>query len=198
MGCSLLGSSVHAVLQARKLESRGSSWPRDWTWVSDTSCISKQVFVFTTSATWEAPTSFLLHSTLASVKRALRELFCRRQETIGIRVITSLTKKINLANQMHKNQKSYPVTSITNMQDIKMHRNTEWTGMSMVSSQILSFLHWISTLAQNRWVSRWKTWNITWYILEHLIYETFPFYTPAYVTFSINSEYIYQARALRR
>ena len=83
------------------------------------------------------------------MKRALRELFCRRQETIGIRVITSLAKKINLVNQMHKNQKSYPVTSITNMQDIKMHRNTEWAGMSMVSSQILSFLHWISTLAQN-------------------------------------------------
>ena len=34
------GSSVHGILQARMLEwvavssSRGSSWPRDWTWVS--------------------------------------------------------------------------------------------------------------------------------------------------------------------
>ena len=38
--CSLPGSSVHGVLQARILEwvavssSRGSSWPRDWTQVS--------------------------------------------------------------------------------------------------------------------------------------------------------------------
>ena len=42
MGCSLPGSSVHGILQARILEwiaissSRGSSWPRDWTWVSRT------------------------------------------------------------------------------------------------------------------------------------------------------------------
>ena len=40
MDCSPPGSSVHGILQARILEwaaisfSRGSSWPRDWTWVS--------------------------------------------------------------------------------------------------------------------------------------------------------------------
>ena len=40
MDCSLPGSSVHGILQERILEwvatpfSRGSSWPRDWTWVS--------------------------------------------------------------------------------------------------------------------------------------------------------------------
>ena len=45
MNCSLPGSSVHGILQARVLEwfampsSRGSSWPRDWTWVSCVSCI---------------------------------------------------------------------------------------------------------------------------------------------------------------
>ena len=44
MDCSLPGSSVHGILQARILEwvaipfSRGSSWPRDWTCVS---CISR-------------------------------------------------------------------------------------------------------------------------------------------------------------
>ena len=38
--CSLPGSSVHGIFQARVLEwvaisfSRGSSWPRDWTQVS--------------------------------------------------------------------------------------------------------------------------------------------------------------------
>ena len=40
--CSLPGSSVHGILQARILEwvaipfSRGSSWPRDWTRVTNT------------------------------------------------------------------------------------------------------------------------------------------------------------------
>ena len=43
------GSSVHGVLQARILDwvampsSRGSSWPRGWTQVSDVSCIGRQV-----------------------------------------------------------------------------------------------------------------------------------------------------------
>ena len=42
-------SSVHGILQARILEwiampsSGGSSWPRDWTWVSYVSCIGRQV-----------------------------------------------------------------------------------------------------------------------------------------------------------
>ena len=45
MDCSLPGSSIHGILQARILEwvampsSRGSSWPRDQTWVSWFSCI---------------------------------------------------------------------------------------------------------------------------------------------------------------
>ena len=40
IGCSLPGSSIHGILQARILEwfampsSRGSSQPKDWTWVS--------------------------------------------------------------------------------------------------------------------------------------------------------------------
>ena len=47
--CSPPGSSVHGILQARILEcvaitySRGSSWPRDQTWVSRVSWISKQI-----------------------------------------------------------------------------------------------------------------------------------------------------------
>ena len=51
------GSSVHGILQARILEwvaissSRGSSPARDWTHVSQVSCIGG---FFTTSATWEA------------------------------------------------------------------------------------------------------------------------------------------------
>ena len=51
MDCSLPGSSVYGILQARMLEwgaissSRGSFQPRDQTWV---------YYIFTTSATWEA------------------------------------------------------------------------------------------------------------------------------------------------
>ena len=47
MDCSLPGSFVHGILQARILEwvaipfSGGSSWPRDWTWVS---CIAGRFF----------------------------------------------------------------------------------------------------------------------------------------------------------
>ena len=49
MDCSLPGSSVHGILQARILEwaaisfSRGSSQPRDWTCISYVSCIGRQV-----------------------------------------------------------------------------------------------------------------------------------------------------------
>ena len=47
MDCSRPGSSAHGISQARALEwvaipfSRGSSWPRDWTWVC---CISGRFF----------------------------------------------------------------------------------------------------------------------------------------------------------
>ena len=49
MDCSLPGSSIHGILQARILEwvampsSRESSWPRDWTHVSYVSCIGRWV-----------------------------------------------------------------------------------------------------------------------------------------------------------
>ena len=58
MDCSLPGSSVHGILQARILKwvaissSRGFSWPRIWTCVS---CLEQWwVGSLTTSATWEA------------------------------------------------------------------------------------------------------------------------------------------------
>ena len=49
MDCSLPGSSVHRIFQARILEwvvissSRGSSWPRDWIHIFCFSCISRQI-----------------------------------------------------------------------------------------------------------------------------------------------------------
>ena len=62
MDCSLPGSSVHAILQARILEwvaipfSRGSSWPRDRTWVS---CITGESFTIWATHTHKNLTSFL-------------------------------------------------------------------------------------------------------------------------------------------
>ena len=55
MGCSLLGSSVHGIFQVRMLECivsypfRGSSQPRDWTWVSYISCIGSGFFITSTT-----------------------------------------------------------------------------------------------------------------------------------------------------
>ena len=49
MDCNPPGSSVHGILQARILEwiampsSRGSSWPRDGTWVPYVSSIGRQI-----------------------------------------------------------------------------------------------------------------------------------------------------------
>ena len=62
MDCSLPGSSVHGILQARILEwvavpsSSPSSWPRDLTHISCSSCFIGEFF--TTSATYEAQRSW--------------------------------------------------------------------------------------------------------------------------------------------
>ena len=59
MDCSPPGSSVSGILQARILEwvvipfSRGSSQPRDWTWVSCISCIGSRILYHW--ASWECP-----------------------------------------------------------------------------------------------------------------------------------------------
>ena len=67
---SLPGSSVHRILQARVLEwvaisiSKGSSWPRDWTWVSR---IAGRCF--TVWATREAP--YIRKENLKSLEKHL-------------------------------------------------------------------------------------------------------------------------------
>ena len=58
MDCSPPGSSVHGIFQARIVErgaifsSRGSSWPRNLTWVSCISCLGRRILCHW--ATWEA------------------------------------------------------------------------------------------------------------------------------------------------
>ena len=62
MDCIPPASSVHGILQGRILEwvafpfSRGSSRPRDWTWVSCVSCIGRWMLYYCT--TLEAPFCF--------------------------------------------------------------------------------------------------------------------------------------------
>ena len=66
MDCSPPGPSVHGILQARILEwgaipfSKGSSWPRDWTWISH---IAGRLF--TVWATKEA--NFVIFQTVYNV-----------------------------------------------------------------------------------------------------------------------------------
>ena len=63
MDCSLPGSSVHGIFQARLLErvaSRGSSRPRDWTYVSWISWIGRRIINH--CATWEAHPSTHTHT----------------------------------------------------------------------------------------------------------------------------------------
>ena len=70
MDCSLPGSSVHGVLQARILEwvtissSRKSSWLRHWTCISCVSCIGRWNLYHCT--TWEAPRSINVKHKLLS------------------------------------------------------------------------------------------------------------------------------------
>ena len=79
MDCSLPGSSVHGILQARKLEwvamssSRISFWPRDRTCISRVSCTAGGFF--TTSTTWEAPEAVLPDSiSFARLHRSCQSL----------------------------------------------------------------------------------------------------------------------------
>ena len=63
MACSLPGSSVYGIFQARILGqvvisySRGSSWPRDQTRVSCISCVGRWILYH--GATWEAQPQIL-------------------------------------------------------------------------------------------------------------------------------------------
>ena len=79
MNCSLPGSSVHGVSQARTLEwvalsySRRSSWPRDWNHIT---CIGRWILYYW--ATWEALTHSDTHThTHVSIFIYISEsLFC--------------------------------------------------------------------------------------------------------------------------
>ena len=74
MECSPPGFSVHGILQVRVLEwitipfSRGSSWPRNWTWVSH---IADRFFTF-----WATREGGSYSSSVSSFLRNLHTVLC--------------------------------------------------------------------------------------------------------------------------
>ena len=80
MDCSLLSCSVRGIFQARILEqvavssSRGSSWPRDWTYVCFISCTSRKIFFFF-FFTSEPPLPTVNHYCLAQVVTVFQGLW---------------------------------------------------------------------------------------------------------------------------
>ena len=71
--CSPPGSSVHGIFQARILEraafffSRGSSWSKDWTWVS---CVAARVFI----KQWESWVSWICTNLVNAAKLFSKDL----------------------------------------------------------------------------------------------------------------------------
>ena len=93
MDCSPPGSSIHGVLQARILEwiaissSRGSSWPRNWTWVS---CLADESFPlshlgspgFCYPGLFSLPQSPWVHSLLKAFAHSVPSLGCSSSRSL--------------------------------------------------------------------------------------------------------------------
>ena len=82
MDCSLPGSSIHGIFQARILEwvaisfSRGSSWSRNWTHFSCISRIGKELFTTVPPEEAEAKRPLCSHTSfLSSGKMLFSEIF---------------------------------------------------------------------------------------------------------------------------
>ena len=78
MDCTLPGSSIHGIFQARVLErvaisfSRGSSQPKDWTWVS---CIANRCFTI-----WVTREPWWLYGSQQIMENSLRDVNTRPPE----------------------------------------------------------------------------------------------------------------------
>ena len=94
MDCSLPGSSVHGISQARILEwvavpsSRGSSRPRDPSRISYVSCIGS--WFFTLSAAWEAPVFSQSGASNPRLKTMLLSIACITCHTSLIALLPEL------------------------------------------------------------------------------------------------------------
>ena len=93
MNCSLPGSSVHGIFQARVLEciafafSRGSSQPRDWTWVF---CIAVRDFTI-----WATRKSVSYSCILGNLELNILTVSKGSKSKLGIKN-SKLTKSLNL------------------------------------------------------------------------------------------------------
>ena len=102
--CSPPGSFVHGILQARILEwaaipfSRGSSWPRDWTWVSHIT--ARDFFTVWTSREDPGEERLLLHvyHFLLQDEKVLK--FCCVIVWIYIALLNCILKMVKMINLM--------------------------------------------------------------------------------------------------
>ena len=102
-GLSLPGSSIHGILQARKLEwvaissSRGSSWPRDWTHISCISCIGR--WILYRWATWESLSlMFLVVQLLSHVWLFETPWIAAHKASLSLPISWSLLKFMSIAS----------------------------------------------------------------------------------------------------
>ena len=119
MNCSPPGSSVHRISQTRILEwvaisfSKESSRPRDETCVSCVSCIGRQIFTNTNSATWEASgchveylkqcSLLLLWFSCSVMSGSATPWTTTHQASLSFTVSQNLLKLINIESMMPSN-----------------------------------------------------------------------------------------------
>ena len=168
INCSLLGSSVHGISQARILEwvaisSSSVSWqPRDWTQVSSVSCIGRQILhhwvsrlkrptqpqELHLSASWSAPTE-------ASNQRLLSRPIsvCQPLEKyLSATLSATISRLISTCQRLYQHLSAawlVPVSCLTTahsadwkapMQPRDKHQSAAWK--SPVSSLISACVRW--------------------------------------------------------
>ena len=119
MDCSLPGSSVHGILQARILEwaaisfSRGASWLRDWTLVSFIAGRFSAIW-----ATREAP----LLAWCYSIKAVLSFITTQCQIDFGVGQVSGLKFSNIFGNKLYNHRKTTDMSSFTEGQQVEPKR----------------------------------------------------------------------------
>ena len=165
--CSLPGSSVHGIFQPRMLEwvaisfSRGSSWPRDWTWVS---CLGRWILYHWVMR--EAPWVCIFSLSLVFLKSKGRPL-----STCG-------SLKVNMTITIFC---VLPHTVITQWK-FNLHRTFHNSGN--LPLKIQSFYVWLIKQLQNK--SPYKHIYGEWYITPIIVQFTVNYYSEIHVYGSVS------------
>ena len=112
MDYSSLGSSVHGISQARMMEwvaiavSRGSSWPRNWTWVSYISSTGRWVFYH--CATGKSLLYYIRRSNWKTIYMCVCVCVCM----IGWMLIFSI-QKLNVSGLWLRGKREFIITSMS-------------------------------------------------------------------------------------